>query len=312
VTAHQSDSEAGPERLYRDLLDAWNRRDAAGMAALFAHDGGLIGFDGSQIDGGPPAVAAHLTPIFTSHATPAYIAAVREVRALAPNVSLVRAVAGMVPDGRRELNPALNTIHTLTAVEAGGMWRAAIFQNTPAAFHGRPDLAQALTEELRALLPKPPPPAAGTGPELAMSGVGNTARWIAASRAKETELALPLFSDPYARELSGEAGFELLEAIRTNGRISLVFASPRNYRALHLKGRDAVVETADDARQRGLVAQRLQAFQQQLEPYGFPLGYSQALYALPEGALTAIRFTPEGAWSQTPGPGAGHALELQR
>lgn len=112
--------------------------------------------------------------------------------------------------------------------------------------------------------------------------------------------------------ISGEAGFELLDAIRANGRISLVFASPRNYRALHLKGRDAVVEAADDARHRGLVARRLLAFQQQLEPYGFPLGYSLALYAVPEGALTAIRFTPEGAWSQTPGPGAGHALELQR
>ena len=45
-------------------------------------------------------------------------------------------------------------------------------------------------------------------------GVGNTARWIAASRAKESELALPLFSDPYARELSGEAGFELQRHMR--------------------------------------------------------------------------------------------------
>jgi hypothetical protein len=112
--------------------------------------------------------------------------------------------------------------------------------------------------------------------------------------------------------ISAEAGFELLEAIRANGRISLVFASPGSYRALHLKGRDAVVEAADDAPHHGLVARRLLAFQGQLESYGFPLGYSLALYALPEGALMAIRFTPEGAWSQTPGPGAGHALELKR
>ena len=47
-------------------FDAWNRRDAAGMAALFSHDGSLVGFDGSQIDGGPQAVAAHLGPIFAS------------------------------------------------------------------------------------------------------------------------------------------------------------------------------------------------------------------------------------------------------
>src|SRR6187402_151683 len=108
--------ESGPARLYRDLLDAWNRRDAAGMAALFTHDGSLVGFDGSQIDGGPRAVESHLSPIFARHATPAYVGKVREVRELAPKVSLVRAVTGMVPDGRRELNSALNTIHTLVAV----------------------------------------------------------------------------------------------------------------------------------------------------------------------------------------------------
>ena len=154
----QIDPDSGPARLYRDLLDAWNRRDAAGMAALFTHDGSLVGFDGSQIDGGPQTVEAHLTPIFSSHATPAYVGKLREVRELAPKVILVRAVAGMVPEGRHGLNAALNTIHTLVAVEGGGTWRAAMFQSTPAAFHGRPDLAQALTDELRALVARPPAP----------------------------------------------------------------------------------------------------------------------------------------------------------
>ena len=126
----------------------------------------------------------------------------------------MRAVTGMVPEGRRDLNAALNTIHTLVAVEGGGTWRAAMFQSTPAAFHGRPDLTRALTEELRALLRAPLAATARAGPEASMTGVGNTARWIAASRAKESELALPLFSDPYARELSGEAGFELQRHMR--------------------------------------------------------------------------------------------------
>jgi methyltransferase (TIGR00027 family)/uncharacterized protein (TIGR02246 family) len=213
VATTPTDTDSGPARLYRDLLDAWNRRDAAGMAALFTHDGSLVGFDGSQIDGGPKAVEAQLGPIFGSHATPAYVGIVREVRELAPKVTLVRAVTGMVPEGRHELNAALNTIHTLVAVEGGGMWRAAMFQSTPAAFHGRPDLSRALTDELRALLSSPAAHGA-VGPEASMTGVGNTARWIAASRAKEGELALPLFSDPYARELSGESGFELQRHMR--------------------------------------------------------------------------------------------------
>jgi methyltransferase (TIGR00027 family)/uncharacterized protein (TIGR02246 family) len=215
VTTTPIDADSGPARLYRDLLDAWNRRDAAGMAALFTHDGSLVGFDGSQIDGGPKEVEAHLAPIFASHPTAAYIGKLREVRALAPKVSLLRAVAGMVPEGRRDLNSSLNTIHTLVAVEAGGTWRAAIFQSTPAAFHGRPDLSHALSEELRALLPSHGPAQTTVGPEPPMTGVGNTARWIAASRAKESELALPLFSDPYARELSGDSGFELQKTMRT-------------------------------------------------------------------------------------------------
>ena len=203
----------GPERLYRALLDAWTRRDAAGMAALFTSDGSVIGFDGSQADGGPAAIEAHLSPIFASHKTPAYVGKVREVRALTPSVWLVRAVAGMVPDGRQALNAALNTIHSLVAVESDGEWRAALFQSTPAAFHGRPEAVQALTSELRELLPKSTTREAA-GAEASLSGVGNTARWIAASRAIETELPVPLFSDPYARELAGEEGFKLQSRMR--------------------------------------------------------------------------------------------------
>ena len=35
------------KKLYGDLLAAWNRRDASGMARLYAADGLQIGFDGS-------------------------------------------------------------------------------------------------------------------------------------------------------------------------------------------------------------------------------------------------------------------------
>jgi len=45
--------------------------------------------------------------------------------------------------------PAVNAIQTLVAVCNDGEWRVALFQNTPAAFHGRPELAEALSAELR-------------------------------------------------------------------------------------------------------------------------------------------------------------------
>jgi uncharacterized protein (TIGR02246 family) len=37
--------------LYHALLDAWNRHDAVGYAALFADDGYVVGFDGSEMKG---------------------------------------------------------------------------------------------------------------------------------------------------------------------------------------------------------------------------------------------------------------------
>lgn len=137
--------------LYERILTAWNRRQAAEMAGQFAEDGSLIGFDGSQVDS-RAAIVAHLRPIFTDHPTAAYVAKVREVRMLAEGVGLLRAVAGMVPPGSRALKPELHTVHTLVAVRAGEDWRAALFQSTPAAWHGRPDDSSALTRELAEVL----------------------------------------------------------------------------------------------------------------------------------------------------------------
>ena len=77
---------------------------------------------------------------------------IREVRFLTLEVAVLRAVAGMVSHGQSDLNPAVNTVQTLVAAKRDGQWRIALFQNTPAQFHGRPELAQQLTEELRQLL----------------------------------------------------------------------------------------------------------------------------------------------------------------
>jgi uncharacterized protein (TIGR02246 family) len=137
--------------LFRALLNAWNARDAKAFAALFASDGNVVGFDGSQMDG-PDAIAATLGQIFADHPTASYVAQVREVRSLDRGVALLRAVAGMVPPGATEINPPTNAIQTLVAVNVENQWRIAIFQNTPAQFHGRPELAKALTEELQELV----------------------------------------------------------------------------------------------------------------------------------------------------------------
>jgi methyltransferase (TIGR00027 family) len=53
-----------------------------------------------------------------------------------------------------------------------------------------------------------------TASQAGMTPVGLTACWIAASRALETESAMPLFSDPYGRELAGDAGFAMMSVAR--------------------------------------------------------------------------------------------------
>jgi len=135
-------------RLYEQILVAWNQQDAAAMAAPFEGDANLVGFDGSQADS-RAAIEEHLRSIFADHPTAAYVAIVREIRMLGRDVGLLRAVVGMIPPGSDDINPALNTIQTLVAVENAGGWQAALFQSTPAAWHGRPQDSADLTEELR-------------------------------------------------------------------------------------------------------------------------------------------------------------------
>ena len=136
--------------LYQQMLASWNARDPAALAALYSEDGNVVGFDGSQHNG-QADIAATMARIFADHPTGAYVGKIREVRLLSPEVGLLRAVAGMVPPGGSDLNPAVNAVQSLVAVKAAGTWRIALFQNTPAQFHGRPELVQQLTEALRQL-----------------------------------------------------------------------------------------------------------------------------------------------------------------
>jgi len=147
----QSGSAQEISTLYQQLLGAWNKRNAQDFAALFAEDGNVVGFDGSPIDG-RAANESEIRRIFTDHQTAAYVGKVREVRFLAPDVAILRAVSGMVPPGQSDLNPAVNTIQSLVALKRDGQWRIALYQNTPAQFHGRPEMVQQMTEELRQLL----------------------------------------------------------------------------------------------------------------------------------------------------------------
>lgn len=146
------DQDAEIRELYGRLLNAWNQADAEAFAAPFAEDGEVIGFDGSQIEG-RATIAEEMSRIFADHETGAYVGKIRRVRAIGPEAAALRAVAGMVPAGRSDLEPKLNAAQSLLAERRAGEWQVVLYQNTPARFDGRPELAEGLTEELRRELP---------------------------------------------------------------------------------------------------------------------------------------------------------------
>lgn len=154
VTADNTTSsewDRATRELYAQVLETWDKRNARDFALLFASDGNLVGFDGSQVNG-QLDVGAHLTDVFTHHQTPQYVSIVREVRLLANDVTLLRANTGLVPPGKEDIDPALNAVQSMVAVQKAGSWKVALLHNTPAAFHQRPDQAKQLTEELRVRL----------------------------------------------------------------------------------------------------------------------------------------------------------------
>lgn len=97
---------------------------------------------------GQTEIRDSLGSIFEDHPTAMYVAKVEEVRALGADTILIRAVAGLVPPGKSELNPATNAIQSVVIVGSEREAKIALFQNTPAAFHGRPELSERLTAEL--------------------------------------------------------------------------------------------------------------------------------------------------------------------
>ena len=151
-----ADAASATRELYQRLIQAWNKRNARDYALAFASTGSIVGFDGSQVNG-QMEIGAYVSEIFSHHQTAAYVTIVREVRPITSDVMLLRSNAGMVPPGKDDIDPELNAIQSMVAARKGGKWEVASFQNTPAAFHDKPDLSKKLTEELRAVLQQMPP-----------------------------------------------------------------------------------------------------------------------------------------------------------
>jgi len=135
------------EACYRKLLAAWNRRDAGGFAALFTEDGSAVAFDGSAMNS-RAEIASTLSTVFQNELTGIYAASISDVREVAPGVVLLRAIVGTIPSDSFDLNLMVKATQSVVFVEREGDAKVALLQSTPAAFHGRSEVAELLSLEL--------------------------------------------------------------------------------------------------------------------------------------------------------------------
>ena len=136
--------------LYRKLLDAWNTRRASGMSELFAEDGIVIGFDGSSMRG-PQEIEEQIGAVFRDHDTGAYVHKIEGMSFPNPSVGVLTAIVAMTPAGADDIQPDLNALQTLVVGNKESGPRIFLFQNTPLALHGRPEVRDDITEEMRKL-----------------------------------------------------------------------------------------------------------------------------------------------------------------
>lgn len=107
--------------------------------------------------------------------------------------------------------------------------------------------------------------------------------------------------------LSAPSCRELLDDLRDNGLVAVVFSEPSTDRTLQLKGRDARIEPFDPG-DHVLVQHYIECFADEIGMLGFDRELVKTLFVHRPQDLVALRFTPAEAYEQTPGPNAGAAL----
>lgn len=139
--------------IYRRMIAAWNSGDADAMTRDFSENANIVGYDGTEVCG-REQIRKHLAGIFADHKVASYVAVIRELREIVPDVAVLRGNVGMIPPGKKEVNRDRHAVQSLVAGRHGGRWQVELFQNTPAAWHGREADLRKLTAELQAAADK--------------------------------------------------------------------------------------------------------------------------------------------------------------
>jgi len=107
--------------------------------------------------------------------------------------------------------------------------------------------------------------------------------------------------------LSASQSRALLDDVRATRTLAAIFDEPPTHRAIQIKGDDAQVgalEAGDPER----IAAYTDAFVFHIERVGYAERWTRTFLAAPEQDYVAVTFTPNAAFTQTPGPNAGAPL----
>jgi uncharacterized protein (TIGR02246 family) len=132
------------ERLFEDVAAGWNAGSAHAIASAFVEDALMIGYDGREMRG-KADIERSLRAVFGDHRVGRWVSIVRDVHFPVPEAAVLWAVTGWIQLGATEF-PQGHQV--LTAARARGAWRIVSLQTTPAAYHGSPERARALHDEL--------------------------------------------------------------------------------------------------------------------------------------------------------------------
>ncbi len=110
--------------------------------------------------------------------------------------------------------------------------------------------------------------------------------------------------------VSGRDARHVLDDLRSNGAIAVVFSQPTSHRTVQVKaGRVEIVSgrEADVA----VARERIAAMAQELERAGYDRAFATRMLSFVPEELVLVRLRPEQVFDQTPGPHAGRALDAE-
>jgi hypothetical protein len=107
--------------------------------------------------------------------------------------------------------------------------------------------------------------------------------------------------------LSRRQSRQLLQDLAATGQVAAVFSVPSTHQTVQLKASKVEMRPAGPA-DAPVLQEYLAAMEQEIQRVGFAPPLTRAMLAHRLDDVVAVRFAPEQAFDQTPGPRAGAAL----